>query len=42
MPTRLEVIASTEVPKDISALRDVEAMRQCGHYVMVGCLGNRK
>jgi hypothetical protein len=26
---RLRVIASTEVPKDISALRDVESVRQC-------------
>jgi hypothetical protein len=41
--TRLEVIASTEVPKeDISALRDVEGVRQCGHYVMGGLLGQQK
>jgi hypothetical protein len=40
---RLEVIASTEVPKeDISALRDVEGDAPVGHYVMGGLLGQQK
>jgi hypothetical protein len=28
--------------RDISALRDVEGVRQCSHYVMGGLLGQQK
>jgi hypothetical protein len=40
--TRLEVIPSTEVPRDISALRDVEGDAPVRPHVMGGLFGQQK